>query len=226
MDKFFSKLGDVLLDLPIAVVVVLIILAMIFYFFKNGITNWLKREVKAVKKVNKLEYHRFFNVCDDVERRIKNMYFVTDNERDETKTKIMHRLIELKCESMRNKFTALLKTDGIDDWGIYELNSKFKKTLSDVVSEYNQKCKLELMSWGIDERDADYIIQEYEDYRMTMVGGFIDSLDSVLSNSDYANNFDKINTVLELCALAIYVIPRDVRSVFEAVNGRFKKYNL
>ena len=95
-----------------------------------------------------------------------------------------------------------------------------------VVQDYNKKCKVEIMSWGISERDADYIIQEYEDYRMEMVAGFLDSLESVLTNSDYANNFDKVNTTLELCSLAIYVIPRDVRSVFESVNGRFKSYIL
>ena len=58
-----------------------------------------------------------------------------------------------------------------------------------------------------------------------MVEGFVDSLDSVLMNSDYNNNFDKVNTLMELCSLAIYVIPRDVRSAFEQVNGRYAKYN-
>ena len=57
-----------------------------------------------------------------------------------------------------------------------------------------------------------------------MVEGFVDSLDSVLMNSDYNNNFDKVNTLMELCSLAIHVIPRDVKSSFEAVNGRFAKY--
>ena len=44
-------------------------------------------------------------------------------------------------------------------------------------------------------------------------------------NNDYSDNFDKVNTLMELCSLAIHVIPRDVRSSFEAVNGRFTKYN-
>ncbi len=58
-----------------------------------------------------------------------------------------------------------------------------------------------------------------------MIEGFIDSLDSVLMNSDFNNNFDKVNTLMELCTLAIHVIPRDVRSAFEFVNGRYAKYN-
>lgn len=226
MDKIFEAFGEALKGLPISIFVVLLFCVIIFYFFKDGITTWLKREVKAVKKVKKLEYHRFFNVCDDMEGKIKNMKFYTDGKIDTAKTKIMHKLIELKVCSMKNKFKELLNTNGIDDWDVYQLNYEVKKTLSEVVKDYNSKCELELIKWGVSEKDAKYIIQEYEDYRMTIVEGFIDSIDSIISNPDYINNFDKVNTTLELCALATSVIPRDVRSVFEAVNGRFKNYDI
>ena len=138
---------------------------------------------------------------------------------------MMHTLIQLKCKSMKSRFGALLLTDGIDSWEHLKLQHTFKTTLGNVVKEYNQAALLTYISWGISHEDAEFLIETYEDYRANMVEGFVDSIDSVLMNKDYVNNFDKVNTLMELCCLAIFVIPRDVQSSFESVNGRFAKYN-
>ena len=224
MDKIFEALASDILSLPTAVIAVLIFCTIIFYFFKDSISEWLKKEVKQSQKISKLEHHRFFNVCDNVEAKISNMNFITDGEIDIPKTKMMHELICLKNIAMQKHMNKLVKTRGIDDWGVYELQFEFKKCLGDLVKDYNEKALKNFVKRGVSHSDADYLIQNYEDYRSCMVEAFTDSIDSVLMNSDYHNNFDKVNTLLEICCVAIAVIPRDVRSSFEAVNGRYTKY--
>lgn len=225
MDKIFEALASDILSLPISVLFVLLLATLIFYFFKDSLSTWLKKEVKSTHKIARLKHHRFFNTCDKVEQKIKAMTFITNGETDVAKTKMMHKLISMKCETMREYFTALLLNRGIDDWGVYELQHEFKACLGNVVEKYNRDAYTQFLIWGVSAKDADFLIQNYEDYRDCMVEGFIDGLDSVLMNSDYANNFDKVNTLMELCSLAIYVIPKDVRSSFEQVNGRYTKYS-
>lgn len=225
MDRVFEALADNLISLPVGVVFVLLLLSLFFYFFKDSLGTWLKKEEKKKHKISRLKHHRFFNTCDQVENKIKTMTFNTNGELDRAKTKMMHKLISMKCETMKKDFSSLLLTRGIDEWGVYELQHEFKSCLTGVVEKYNRDAYNRFLKWGVSSEDANYLIQNYEDYRSCMVEGFVDSLDSVLMNSDYNNNFDKVNTLMELCSLAIYVIPRDVRSAFEQVNGRYAKYN-
>ena len=72
--------------------------------------------------------------------------------------------------------------------------------------------------------DAVYLIESYEEYRLDLVNGFLESLDDISTNDDYSSNYDKINAIYELVALSIYLIPKDVRIALDSVNGRFIKY--
>ena len=235
MEEFFKFLGEELLDKhPVATGIAIFLLclsALFLYMFKKTISSKIKNfrfngigSSKPKNKISKLAFHRFFNVCDQVERKILSMSFITHGEIDRIKTKMMHKLIQLKCVSMKKRFSELLLSKDIDSWDAYKLQHKFKSTLMEVVEEYNHQALMLYIEWGISQEDAKFLIETYEDYRYTMVEGFVDSVDSVLMNNDYSNNFDKVNTLMELCSLAIHVIPRDVRSSFEAVNGRFAKY--
>jgi len=209
---------------------IVILIAVLFIFKKEIITKFQKSKTPIQQQdvsrptISRLVHHRFFNVCDQVENTILSMSFITHGKHDVIKTKLMHHLIMLKCASMKDKFTILLNTNDIDEWDEMQLLHEFKNTLLSVVKEYNSDAKKSFIRWGVSEVDAKYLIDTYEEYRASMVEGFIDSLDSVLTNSSYTNNFDKVTTVMELCSLAIFVIPRDVKSSFEAVNGRFAKY--
>jgi len=228
MEEFFKIIGG----LPAIAVFLLCLSALFLYMFKKTISLKIKNfrfnginTVKPINRISKLAFHRFFNVCDQVERKILGMTFITHGKEDKIKTKMMHKLIQLKCVSMKKRFSELLLTPDIDTWDAYQLQHKFKSTLMEVVEEYNHEALMLYIGWGISPEDSKFLIETYEDYRSTMVEGYIDSVDSVLMNNDYSNNFDKVNTLMELCSLAIHVIPRDVRSSFEAVNGRFAKYN-
>ena len=225
MNKIFEALANDISNLPSWMVVLLLLLALLLYFFKDSLSTRLKKQNKKVLKIEKLEHHRFFNTCDRVEYDISKMEFNTNGVADKAKSRMMHELITIKCDTMKREFKSLLLTRGIDSWGSYELQHEFKTTLGGVVEQYNKTVYDKFLQWGVTPEDATYLIDSYEDYRSCMVEGFAASIDSILMNPDYSNNFDKVNTLMELCSLAIFVIPRDVQSVFEQVNGRFEKYN-
>jgi len=87
------------------------------------------------------------------------------------------------------RFSELLLTPDIDTWDAYQLQHKFKSTLMEVVEEYNHEALMLYINWGISPEDSKFLIETYEDYRSTMVEGFVDSVDSVLMNNDYSDNF-------------------------------------
>lgn len=215
-------------NLPVSILSILCLIVIIFLIFKKEIVESVKnlQRPKTKKKIDSLIYHRFFTVCDEVERIILGMSFITKGAFDKTKTKMMHTLIQMKCATMKKHFTKLLLSPEIDSWGHLELQAKFKFTLMEVVKDYNEEALTTYVKWGIDYDDANFLINTYEEYRACMVSVFIDGIDSILMNTDYEGNFNKVNTLMETCCIAIGVIPRDVQSSFEAVNGRFAKYKI
>lgn len=68
------------------------------------------------------------------------------------------------------------------------------------------------------------MIDKYEEHRQYIVDGFIERLDSISINKDYNCNFEKLSAILEVVALSLYVIPRDVKHAMNSVNGRYVKY--
>ena len=141
------------------------------------------------------------------------------------KTKLLRILIERKMEVVKEDVIIFLKQEGIDKFDSNEIKFKFKTTLGALVDRYNQDCYKIFIEMGISHEDAWYFINRYEAYRTDCIEGFVDRLDSIATNQDYSSNFDKLIAILELCSLAMAIIPRDIMSVYTLINGRFKKYD-
>ncbi len=187
------------------------------------------REIESIMKkqrkpITELKYHRLFLVCDQVEKKVEDIKFITHGEVDKVKTLMMNLLIQEKLVSVRDVFSDFLDDETLGLCSGNALRNKVSKSLKGLVSNYNDRTKDIYIDIGISDEDANYLIDAYEDYRLPLVNGFLESLDDICTNDDYSSNYDKLNAIYELVALSIYLIPKDVRVALDSVNGRFIKY--
>ena len=219
--------------LPSVMLFTLLLTVFFFWVFKKGIAakigNMKIPNMFKKKKMDRLLMHDFFMVCDDISNKVKTMDFREDDDPDDNrypiKTKLLRILIERKMEVVKEDVIIFLKQEGIDKFDSNEIKFKFKTTLGALVDRYNQDCYKIFIEMGISHEDAWYFINRYEAYRTDCIEGFVDRLDSIATNQDYSSNFDKLIAILELCSLAMAIIPRDIMSVYTLINGRFKKYD-
>ena len=181
----------------------------------------LKKQLKPIKD---LKHHRLFYVCNQVERKVESIKFISHGIEDEVKTLLMNILIQEKLKTVRNIFSKFLDDERLSSYSGNILKSKMARSLQDLVSQYNCLSQEIFEEIGISREDAKYLIDSYEEYRMPLVNGFLDSLDDICSNDDYSSNYDKLNATYELISLSIYLIPKDVKDALDSVNGRFVKY--
>ncbi len=190
------------------------------YLFKNKIRRMLTKK----KSLKKLLYHDMFITADNVKGKVDNITCLTKGREDVVKTRLLHILIDLKIKSVKNGFGNLLLDKSIENMNGQRLKFQISKTLNAIVDEYNTDAFVVFVSMGINEKDARHFINGYEKHRAYIVEGFLDRLESITLNNSYKTNHDKLSAVLEVIAISLYVIPNDVISAMEEVNGRYLKY--
>ena len=75
---------------------------------------------------------------------------------------------------------------------------------------------------GISQTDIDYIIQLFEKFRYDVVVSFEHRINSIFGNSYNETNFGLMLAVFEMWAMGIDLLPRDMQTTFESLNGKFK----
>ena len=77
-------------------------------------------------------------------------------------------------------------------------------------------------SRGIPKDDVDYIVHLFETFRYDVVNSFEHRINSIFSASYHKDNFDLMLAVFEMWAMGIDLLPRDMQTTFENLNGKFK----
>ena len=93
---------------------------------------------------------------------------------------------------------------------------------------YVSAVKQEWYEKGVQQKDIDYVIQLFESFRYDVVVSFENRINAIFSNSAYDSNYKLLLAVFEMWAMGIDLLPKDMQTTFEALNGRFKnlKYDL
>lgn len=204
-------------------IIIFIILAYVSIKFKDTIVLIFTEE-KDKRKIKDLKTHSMFLTCDKVLDRIDKIDFTTFNCYDEVKTSLLKKLIHYKIDIVKLRFTELLEHDKIDTMTEAELKFLVATTLSNLVNEYNNNALRYMVDeMNIEIKDAKFLIDKYEEFREYIVNAFVTELDTIVLDSNYNNNFDRVNTILYTVSISLGIIPRDVVATFNGVNGRFKK---
>ena len=218
--------NEILAKIPAWGLFVLVLVGLISYFYKDSISEIIKdfKNIKRKKKIENLSHHDFFNTVSFVKNEIMRIQFITHGENDLVKTKLLQHLISLKTKEITERFSEFLKLEDLNNCESQDLKSLVKKTLIEIVTAYTTQAHKDYIRLGISNEDAQFTIDSYENYRKEIVSGFMERVDSISTNNDYYSNYDKMSAILEVVAISLYIIPKDVKNAFDLINGRFKKY--
>lgn len=230
MDNYIESIIEIVKGLPGTLSFVAIMIIFLSYKFSESIKKLIGNirlpNIFRRKRIKSLLYHDFFNVCDEISIKVGSMDLREDINDTEypVKTKLMRTLIKRKMEVVKEEVKSFIEKPDLHKMESDKIKFEFKRKLNDLVIKYNNECYSIFTDMGISHEDSWFFINKYEEYRSVCIEGFVDRLDSIASNSNYSSNYDKLSSILELCSLAMSIIPRDIKSVYGIINGRFLKY--
>ena len=206
------------------ITLITIIAAYLSLKFKDDLVD-LVNVKKNKREISNLHFHSMFLVCAKVLQRVDAIDFTTFDGYDPTKTKLLKKLIYLKIDTVKIRFSELLRNKKLDKMEQANLKYLVATTLSNLVNEYNIKAvKVMSEEMNINIEDAQFLVEKYEEFREYIVSAFVEELSVIVMDDNYIDNFDRINTILYTVSISLSIIPRDVVATFNNVNGKFKKY--
>tara|TARA_R110002051_G_scaffold232908_1_gene294576 strand:+ start:217 stop:924 length:708 start_codon:yes stop_codon:yes gene_type:complete len=221
----FSEMGSTLTFVAIIIILFMVI-------FKNSLSQVIAKiklggteRAKSKKRVKDLWSHDLFITVGLVKKKVNAIDFTTHGEVDTIKSKLLKRLISNQLESFSERVRGFINKDCIDSFDGQKLKFLITEVLRTGTVEYNQKTKNEFLEMGISKDDADFLIDRYGNFRDEVQEGFFDRIDSITTNVNYSNNYDRLSAVFEVLAMGLYLIPKDSISACNNINGRFSKYS-
>ncbi len=203
----------------------LVILVLSFmWIFKKNIPSWVNifLSVKNKLTIKSLEHHDVFNTCTRVEKEVSFMKFYTHGEYDISKSKMCKDFVKYKIKVCSESFNDILKDDiekmDSDQFKMYIIEAQTQmhiKYINAIVKEWREK--------GISEEDIKYVIELFEKFRYDVVKAFEYRINSIFSTTSHKNNTRRLLAIFEMWAFGIDMLPRDMQTTFETLNGRFKK---
>ena len=203
----------------------LVILVLSFmWIFKKNIPSWVNifLSVKNKLTIKSLEHHDVFNTCARVEKEVSFMKFYTHGEYDICKSKMCKDFVKYKIKVCSESFNNILKDDiekmDSDQFKMYIIEAQTQmhvKYIDAIVKEWREK--------GISEEDIKYVIELFEKFRYDVVKAFEYRINSIFSTTSHKNNTRRLLAIFEMWAFGIDMLPRDMQTTFETLNGRFKK---
>lgn len=214
-------------NLESSLVSALVILSLSFmWIFKNNIPTWVNTILRVKHKltIKSLEHHDIFNTCVRVEKEVSFMKFYTYGEYDISKSKMCKDFVKYKIKLCTESFNNILKDDiesmKSDEFKMYIIDAQSQMHINyigAIVDEWRDK--------GIAEDDIKYVVDLFEKFRYDVVKAFEYRINSIFSTTSHKNNTRRLLAIFEMWAFGIDMLPRDMQTTFETLNGRFKEIN-
>jgi hypothetical protein len=189
--------------------------------FIKALPNLVKRNKKD-RKVAELKNHDIFNTMIRVRNEVANMKFFTHGEYDKVKTRMCYDFTKNKTIKCAARIEEMLDTNGIDSISRDELKRIILGEQEQMHIDYIRAVRIEWDLKGIDPRDVDYVIHLFEKFRYDVIVSFEHRINSIFGSSYNKDNFALMLAVLEMWAMGIDLLPRDMLTTFESLNGKFK----
>ena len=224
MESVLKELAE---NLEGGIITAFLILALAFmWIFKKNIPKWVNTvlSVKYKLTIQSLEHHDVFNTCARVEKKVSFMKFYTHGEYDVSKSKMCKDFVKYKIKVCSESFADILKQD-IESMKSDEFKMFIIETQSQMHVDYIEAIEKDWRNKGISEEDIKYIIELFEKFRYDVVKAFEYRINSIFSTTSHKNNTRRLLAIFEMWAFGIDMLPRDMRTTFETLNGRFKEIN-
>ncbi len=203
------------------------------YFLKDSIGTVIKtislknifKKKTSSKNIESLLVHDFFISLKDLHPRVKQIDFSQKNKLNSFKRKMMLKLIEYKAKSIEKAFSELVKDPSLSTLSSQAFKYKMLSSIGDLIKEYNTDAVNHYLKMGVSSEDAHFFVNSYEGYRETIIDSFINRLESITISKQYEDNYERMLAMFEVLTVAVEVIPRDVKSLYFIINGKYDKYD-
>ena len=200
---------------------ILLLIFVVSYFYKKPISELLtKFKSKKDRNIKDLVNHDLFNTLQRVKVEVKNMKFYSHGNYDSVKTKMCYDFTVFKTEVCYARFHSFLERN-LDSMTIDELKREILEEMNEMHVEYINKTTSHWLSKGLDIDDVDYIVELFEKFRFDVVQSFANRIDAIFSTSYHDSNFKKILACYDMFAMGVDLLPKDMLTTFESLNGRF-----
>ena len=207
-------------------VFILVLIIVVSYFYKKQIQDWLssfvKRKNKKENKISDLKNHDLFNTLQRVKQEVKVLKFYTDGEIDVTKIRMCQDFTNFKCDICSNAFHKFIEED-LEALSYDELKSKMLNDMWQMHNDYIAAIKNHWLDKNIQKEDVDYVVELFERFRYDVVQSFQNRIDAIFASSYHKTKFEKVLGCYDMFAMGIDLLPKDLQTTFETLNGRFKK---
>jgi len=169
-----------------------------------------------------LENHDVFSTLDRVRNEVANLKFYTHGEYDKVKTRMCYDFTKHKSIKCSARMLEIVRTKDIDTMDRDKLKKFILLEQGDMHREYIKAIRIEWDLKGVSPQDVDYVIHLFEKFRYDVIVSFEHRINSIFGSSYNKDNFALMLAVLEMWAMGIDLLPRDMSTTFESLNGKFK----
>ena len=183
-------------------------------------TIFKKKEKKRL--IIELENHDVFSTLVRVRNEVANLKFYTHGEYDKVKTRMCYDFTKHKSIKCSARMLEIVRTKDIDTMDRDKLKKFILIEQGDMHREYIKAIRIEWDLKGVSPQDVDYVIHLFEKFRYDVIVSFEHRINSIFGSSYNKDNFTLMLAVLEMWAMGIDLLPRDMSTTFESLNGKFK----
>ena len=183
-------------------------------------TIFKKKEKKRL--IIELENHDIFSTLVRVRNEVANLKFYTHGEYDKVKTRMCYDFTKHKSIKCSSRMLDIIRTKGIDSMDRDKLKKLILLEQGDMHREYIKSIRIEWDLKGVSPQDVDYVIHLFEKFRYDVIVSFEHRINSIFGSTYNKDNFSLMLAVFEMWAMGIDLLPRDMSTTFESLNGKFK----
>ena len=127
-----------------------------------------------------------------------------------------------KADVCYQGFKDFISDEGLENMQKDKLKIEITKLQNKLHEKYIEQIKDHWRRRGISLEDAEYIVDLFEKFRYDVLVSFEHRINSIFGTSYHKSNFDLMLATMEMWAMGIDLLPKDMQTTFESVNGRFK----
>ena len=184
------------------------------------------KNIKVALSID-LKNHDIFNTLKRTEYEVKSMKFYTDKKFDRVKTAMCYDFTKYKVKHCGLLMSEMIETNGIDSMNKDKLKAFIIENQMQMHTNYIRDIRRHWSDKNISEEDIDYVLRLFDSFRYDVIKSFDHRITSIFGASYYNTNFEILLAVFDMWAMGIDLLPRDMQTTFESLNGKFKnlKYN-
>ena len=174
------------------------------------------------RKIEALKHHDVFNSLRRVVNNVKLQKYYTGKEYDAVKTRMCYDFTKQKSVVCGRFMKEFIKRNNIDSMPKDKLKNLIIDLQSDMHKEYINNITELWLAKGIEKEDVNHVVYLFEKFRYEVVASFAHRIESIFGSTFYANNYERIVAIFEMWAMGIDLLPDNMKTTFENLNGKFK----